>query len=124
MRTLRRLSPIALFTLACLFVSGCLDLSGGWDFRVDYPDGYIGGDFSIEQFQAEFAGDGHIATGSGAPIEIADGEIDGDEVSFRMEIEGTDLVIFVDADLDDDAERMDGTASFLGEVGMFSADLR
>ncbi|MDP7112124.1 MAG: hypothetical protein QGH45_09175 [Myxococcota bacterium] len=124
MTTLRRLILAITFAIPCLLWTGCLDLSGGWDFRIDYSDGYVAGDFDIEQFQGEFVGDGRIDTGSGASIEIEDGEIEGDEVSFRMSIDGTDLVLLVDADLDDGAEEMSGTALFLGEVGVFSADLR
>jgi hypothetical protein len=124
MSNIRRFTLAITLAIPCLLWSGCLDLSGGWDFRIDYPDGYVAGDFDLEQFQGEFVGDGRIDTGSGASIEIEDGEIDGDEVSFRMAIEGTDLILIVDADLDDGAEEMSGTALFLGEVGVFSADLR
>jgi hypothetical protein len=118
--TLKKLLCLcAALILACANVSAfaATDITGSWNAEYTSPDGSVVLDFlcTLKQDGTKRTDSFSDPQGNNPPIEIADGKIDGDKVSFNVSYNG--LLISHDGTVDGDeiklAEKSD-SADFSG----------
>src|ERR1039457_2589589 len=93
MKTLLCLCAAVMMALTPITAKAATDITGTWAGELKGPDGGAGGfqlSFTFKQDGAKLTGT--VQGPQGEPIAITDGKIDGDKISFKVNVNGMTII--------------------------------